>query len=326
MGRDGDIDLQSGSNSSPGPPVSPPPCLTNQPPQQHAVALSHSRGRTFVIAAALLWSLSGILIKSPTMQSIPVSQRGMILACYRTLFAAAALLPFVHWRRVHLKPRFAPSMMFFALMNVLFINGFTRTTAGAASFLQYTSTVWVFLFGWLLFKERIQRANFLALISAVCGILWIVLSEQNSQRIDGNLLALGSGAAYAGVVLTLRWLKDEDAAWVTVLNHLASGLVVLPLVLNMNVTLSPLQWTIIAVLGFFQMGLPYLLAARGVALLSVQEAALLMLLEPILIPTWAWLCWGEHVGWPTLIGGTFILGGLAARYVLWPERQRSGEL
>ena len=279
-----------------------------------------SRGRVLLIVAALLWSISGILIKSPTLQAIPLAQRGMMLACYRTLFAAVGLLPFVNWRRATLKPRFIPSACLFAVMNVLFINAFTRTTAGAASFLQYTSTVWVFLFGWLLFKERVRGPNFVALVSTVIGLSWIVFSEGDGQRADGNLLALGSGAAYAGVVLTLRWLKEEDSVWVTVLNHAVSGLVVLPVVWNYDITLTVTQWTMIAFLGVFQMGVPYVLAARGVALLSVQEAALLMLLEPILVPLWAWLFWGESVGIPTMIGGCLILGGLAIRYTLWPSQ------
>jgi drug/metabolite transporter (DMT)-like permease len=133
------------------------------------------------------------------------------------------------------------------------------------------------------------------------------------------LLALGSGAAYAGVVLSLRWLKNEDSAWITVLNHAASGLVVLPFVWGYDITLTGTQWAMIAFLGVFQMGVPYVLAARGVALLSVQESALLMLLEPILIPLWAWLFWGESVGVPTMIGGSLIVGGLAIRYTLWPS-------
>ena len=288
--------------------------------------LRQRRGRILLIAASLLWSISPILIKSPTMQAIPLAQRGMILACYRTLFAAIGLLPFVDWGRVALKPRFIPSAILFAVMNVLFINAFTRTTAGAASFLQYTSTVWVFLFGWLLFKERIRGPNLVAMLSAVVGIGWIVLSEGDGQKADGNLLALGSGAAYAGVVLTLRWMKGEDSVWVTVINHAVSGLVVLPLVWNYDIDLTWVQWAMIAFLGLFQMGTPYVLAARGVGLLSVQESALLMLLEPILIPLWAWLFWRESVGIPTLIGGGLILGGLAIRYAFWPvELEATGD-
>ena len=130
------------------------------------------------------------------------------------------------------------------------------------------------------------------------------------------MLALGSGAAYAAVILTLRWLREEDSTWVTVINHAVSGLVVLPFVWGYEITLTGTQWTMIAFLGLFQMGVPYVLAARGVALLSVQESALLMLLEPILIPLWAWLFWGEAVGMPTLIGGSLILGGLALKQAM----------
>lgn len=66
-------------------------------------------------------------------------------------------------------------------------------------------------------------------------------------------------------------------------------------------------------------GLPYVLAARGVALVTVQEAALLLLLEPLVNPLWVWLCWGELVGWSTLVGGGLIFGGLAIRFALWPN-------
>ena len=292
-----------------------PPHLSSLSPELSRA----SRGRFYVIAATLLWSLSGVIIKSPVIKEIPLDDRGLVLACYRALFASVGLLPFVCWRRVRLRPKLIPSVVSFALMNVLFVTAMTRTSAGAASFLQYTCTVWVFVFGWLALQERISRGNFVALLCAVCGIAWIVFSERDGQRADGNLLALASGGAYAGVILSLRWLRDEDATWVTVLNHAVSGLVLLPFVLLRHVELTPLQWTLVATLGVFQMGLPYVLAARGVALLSMQESALLILLEPILTPLWAWKCWGESIGWPTLVGGALILGGLSVKYVVWPS-------
>ena len=279
----------------------------------------HSKGRLLLLAAAILWSTNGLIVKSPPLQAIPLEDRGWLLACYRSLFASLALLPFVSWRRVRWRPGLLVSAATFTAMNTLYVIGLTRTSAAAATFLQYTSTVWVFLFGWLALKERVHRGNVIALLCAIVGILWIVLAERDQQRADGNLFALGSGIGFAGVVLSLRWLRDEDSAWLTFLNHLVSGLVLLPIVLPRGVELQPLQWLLIALLGTFQMGLPYVLAARGVALVTVQEAALLLLLEPILNPIWVWLCWGEQVGWPTLIGGGLILGGLSVRYIVWSD-------
>ena len=76
-----------------------------------------SKGRIYLIGAALLWSLSGIVIKSPVIQAIPIAERCLVLACYRALFAAIGLLPFVAWRRVRLRPRLVPSILSFAVMN-----------------------------------------------------------------------------------------------------------------------------------------------------------------------------------------------------------------
>lgn len=296
---------------------SPDSALTLSPP--HPVTLSSSRGRTLLIAAALLWSLNGVIVKSPTMQAIPLEDRGWLLACYRSLFASVALLPLVSWRRVRWRPGLLVSAATFTAMNTLFVIGLTRTSAAAAAFLQYTSTVWVFLFGWFALKERVHRGNVVALLCAAAGIAFIVLYERDQQRADGNLIALGSGVAYAGVILCLRWLREEDSAWLTLLNHFISGVVLLPIVLPRDIELQPLQWLLIALLGIVQMGLPYVLAARGIPLVTVQEAALLLLLEPLVNPLWVWLCWGEHVGWSTIVGGGLILGGLAIRYVVWPD-------
>jgi len=56
------------------------------------------RGRTLLIAAAILWSLNGVIVKSPPLQAIPLEDRGWLLACYRSLFASVALLPLVNWK------------------------------------------------------------------------------------------------------------------------------------------------------------------------------------------------------------------------------------
>ena len=313
MGRVGDGEQP---NSETADTRSSPLLIAPSPPR----TISSKRGRTLLIAAAILWSTNGLIVKSPPLQAIPLEDRGLLLACYRSLFASLALLPLVGWRRARWRPGLLVSIATFTAMNTLYVIGLTRTSAAAATFLQYTSTVWVFLFGWFALKERVHRGNIVALLCAVAGIAFIVLSERDQQRAEGNLIALGSGVAYAGVILSLRWLRDEDSAWLTFLNHLVSGLVLLPFVLPRGIELQPLQWLLIALLGVVQMGLPYVLAARGVALVTVQEAALLLLLEPILNPLWVWLCWGEHVGWPTLIGGGLILGGLAARYAVWVDR------
>lgn len=278
------------------------------------------RGRLVLLVAAVLWSTSGLFLKSPPLAAIPDDVRGPIVACYRALFAAAFLIPFVRPRSVRFRPMLVPMVISFASMNVLFVTAMTHTTAAAAIFLQYTSTVWAFVFGVVVLKERIDRANLVALMCAIAGIVWIVAAERSSEHFLGNLIALGSGLAYSGVMLSLRALRGEDSAWLIALNHSVSGLILLPWVLTLDVSLDAQQWMLVAFLGIFQMAAPYVLFARGVRIVPTQEAALLTLIEPILNPLWVWLCWGEQPGTATCIGGGLILGGLAMRYLVFPSR------
>jgi drug/metabolite transporter (DMT)-like permease len=131
------------------------------------------------------------------------------------------------------------------------------------------------------------------------------------------LLALGSGAAYAGVLAFLRHLRDEDPAWLVVQNHLGAAIVLVPLVLSLPLpSAAQLGW--LGLFGAVQMGLPYLLIARGLRGVSAQEASTLTLIEPILNPVWAYLVvpGKERPTLATWIGGAFILAGIVIRY--WP--------
>jgi len=279
------------------------------------------RGRLLLIAAALLWSASGVVLKSPPLVNwdVPLESRGPILACYRAAFALVFLLPFVRWKRIRWRPALLPMAFCFGVMNLLYITALTRTTAAAAIFLQYTASIWAFVFGWLFLKERIDRGNLLALLLAVAGIGWIVAGDWGGPNTAGNLMALGAGLSYAGVILCLRQLRDEDSAWLIFLDHVVSVAILLPwVVVAGRVEIDAVQWSLIAALGITSMALPYVVFARGIRHVPTQEAGLLLLLEPILNPVWVALAWGEENPVEVWIGGGLILSGLAIRYLLIP--------
>ena len=66
------------------------------------------------------------------------------------------------------------------------------------------------------------------------------------------------------------------------------------------------------------MGLPYVLFARGLKRIPGHEATAIGLIEPLLNPLWVFAAWGDKPAWWTIVGGLFILIGLAIRY-LWPS-------
>jgi len=279
------------------------------------------RGRLLLLLAATMWSISGVIVKSPPLQELPDAERGPIIACGRAIVAAVFLLPMVGRRSIRFRPAMLPMVVGFAAMNVLFVTAMTTTTAAAAIFLQYTSSMWAFLLGWWFLKEQIVRANLLALVCAVCGIVWIIAADASSTRLTGNLIALVSGFSFAVVVVSLRALRDEDSIWLIALNHVVSAAVLLPWVMSFDIGMPNVsQCLLIGALGVFQIAIPYVAFSRGLRYVTAQEAALLTLIEPLLNPFWVWLFWNESVPASTWVGGTLIVGGLAARYVLVREK------
>jgi drug/metabolite transporter (DMT)-like permease len=69
----------------------------------------------------------------------------------------------------------------------------------------------------------------------------------------------------------------------------------------------PTDWLLVAVLGVFQIALAYVFLLGGLKNVGAFEASLLLLLEPVLNPVWAWLVHGERPGSWSMAGGAVIL-------------------
>ncbi|MDP7277517.1 MAG: EamA family transporter [Planctomycetaceae bacterium] len=272
-----------------------------------------SRGHWLLVVAAVMWSTTGLFVKAGPLRDIP----GPTLACLRAFFAAACLLPLVRRSDIRFRPGLVPMAGSFAAMNVLFLTAMTMTTAAAAVFLQYTAIPWTFLLGLLVLKESWHRGSLVTVGLAVAGIACIVTGSGGNQTAWGNLLAVASGLTFAGVIVSLRRLRDESPVFLILVNQSASCLVLLPWLYLHPPVLSIQQWLLLAAFGVFQMSIPYLLFARGLKSARAQDASLIALLEPVLTPVWVWLVgWETAAAW-TWLGGGLILSGLVLRYTVW---------
>lgn len=276
---------------------------------------SASAGRWLVVFAALLWSTSGFFVKAPIFADW---HSGLKFAFWRALFAAMVLLPMV--RRPRFTWKLIPMIVAFVAMNVTYLTAMTKTTAANAIWLQNTAPAWVFLASVLWLRERIRPRDWLLLLFGILGVGVILFYEVQGAQVEGVLWGLAGGLTYAGVVLSLRQMRDQDPAWLVGLNHLMAVLVLGPFVLWSHPLPSGEQFVYLAGFGALQMGLPYLLFARGLRTVSSHEAAGIVLLEPLLVPVWVWVAWRNHPSyvhpaWWTIVGGGLILTGLLIRYI-----------
>jgi DME family drug/metabolite transporter len=294
-------------------------------------------GRLLIALAAILWSLSGgfskVLTKDTAFGLNDPKPAALAIAAFRLFFAGIVFVPALRRRDLTFRPKMLWMVLAFGLMNLCFIPAMVGGKAADAILLQYTAPLWMFLVCVTWMGEKTDRRGLVALAIGMFGVATILVgavlhSARASDEIGLLGLGLGSGVAYAAIVLFLRVLRGESSRWLVVLNHLGGSIVVvlgwvlLTVAWNVDSTMPGTfaQFITLALFGVLQMGLPYWLMTRGLRSISPQEAGRITLLEPILSPVWAYLVAGEVPLPATFIGGAFILGALAWRY--WPVRER----
>jgi drug/metabolite transporter, DME family len=265
------------------------------------------RARLSLLLAAVLWSLAGVFIKF--LQLPPLT-----IVFYRSLFAS---LFFVFWvRKSAVVPRTAllVSALAYTAAISAFVSANKITTAANAIALQYTAPMFVFVIVHFLFGEKITGMSWISLGLGMLGIAVIGAGSAGQPDAAGVMIALLSGLLFSIYMVSLRFLREFNPGTLTFLNNLVCCLILLPWV-GSDLSVSLQEGWIVAVMGVVQLGIPYWLFSKGLEQISVQEASLIVLIEPILNPLWVALIVGELPSGATLVGGLCIVGSLALRYL-----------
>ena len=264
------------------------------------------RGRVWLIAAAILWSLAGVFIKF-----LPLPP--LTIVFYRSLFAGLFFLLF--FQRIIAAPRGA--LLVAAASYTAAISSFVAanklTTAANAIVLQYTAPIFVFIIVAVFFGERIAGATWAALGIGMLGIAVIFAGSAGQPDFAGVTVALASGLLFSIYMVSLRLLTSVPAGTLTCINNLACCLLLLPFVLG-QLSLTLTECLVVAIMGVVQLGIPYWLFSKAVQKIPVHEASLIVLIEPVLNPVWVGFAIGEIPAPSTFTGGALILAGLAVRY------------
>lgn len=187
------------------------------------------------------------------------------------------------------------------------------TSVANAMFLFGTAPFMTAALSWVVLRERVRRATWIAMAIGVVGISMMVIEGFSLGRADGNIAALASAFGFAVFTLALRWGRIGDMLPAVFLGgvfaFIVSGIV---LATSGPGFALPLKDLLIAVgLGVFQLGLGLTLYTFGSKHVPAAELALLSLTEVILGPVWVWLVLGETAEPEVLIGGAILLAALA---------------
>lgn len=272
--------------------------------------------RLQLVLAALLFSTGGAAIKASTLT-------GWQVASFRSGIAAVTLLLFIPaarrgwgWRSALVGVAYAGTLILFVIANKL-------TTSANAIFLQATSPIYLLILGPVFLREPVRQRDLMVVAAVLAGLILFFIGNEAPvvtapNPAKGNLLALLSGVSFAVTIAGLRWLSRgrEDQGITTVaIGNLIAFLWALPYALPMSGATTA-DWVIVLYLGTIQIGVAYASLIRGLRYVPALQASLLLMVEPVLNPVWAWLVHGERPSHWALLGGALIIGATTAQALL----------
>jgi drug/metabolite transporter (DMT)-like permease len=272
------------------------------------------KGIFLLVAAALLWSSGGVLVKW-------VDWHPAAIAGMRSAIAIPAFLLFMRRR-----PSFSWSRwqiggaLAYAGTVIFLVVGTKLTTAANAILLQYTAPIYVALLAPRLLKEPTQAKDWLFIALALGGMSLFFLDQLTPDGRWGNLAGLFSGVCFAFLIICLRAQKDSSPFESVILGNILAALICLPFMFG---PLPDLRgWLALAVLGVVQLALAYYCYSLGIKQVGALSAVIITTIEPIMNPLWVIWGVGEVPGPWALAGGVLILAAVTGRGVYVARRNR----
>ena len=218
------------------------------------------------------------------------------------------------WRTVLVGAAYAATTLLYVLSNKL-------TTAANTIFLQNTAPIFILALAPWLLHEHVKRQDIGYMVALGIGMALFfagtprAFATAPNPRL-GNLLAATCAVTWALTLIGYRWLvRGAEAGGAPVARAAVCGnLMACLLALAVAVPLAPgrpADWLVVLYLGSCQLGVAYVFFARAVPQVRAIEVSLLLLLEPVLNPLWAWLVHGETPGPYAVLGGAIILAAIA---------------
>jgi len=278
---------------------------------------SHRRAILLMIAAPTLWSIAGVVTRhlSPELQA----NGRFEITFWRSLFAAVFVGGYLALVRRDfagaLKRAGAAGLLsggMWATMFVCFMLALTLTSTANTLIVLAVAPLVTALLAWALLQTPIPPRTWIAIFVAMAGIGWMFagsLRIESPASVLGMLVAFGAPIASAiNFVILKKRGQSVDLIPAVFLGGVISAVLMLPLAWPFIA--RPADIGLLALLGFFQLGLPCTLLVVAARHLTATELSLLALLEVVLGPLWAWLGAGEAPGANTLAGGAFVIAAL----------------
>ena len=210
----------------------------------------------------------------------------------------------------------------FAVSTICFVHSIRNTHVANTLVILCASPLAAAILSKIFLNDGIRRETWVAVAVVLAGILAILFESLTTGRLFGDVLALGTAIAMAGVLVAVRMDRRGNPLPVLAYGSIASAIIAWPLTSALEV--GPRDLVLLAVLGLLILPLAFGLIFIGPRYLTAPEVSLILLLETILGPLWVWLVVSERPSSQVIAAGAFILTTIATHAIFGIYRNSHG--
>lgn len=258
-----------------------------------------------MLVCACLWSIAGIIIKLVDMN--PFAIAGM-----RSLFAAITVLIFIKLTKksIVVSKRSVTSALFLCLTFMAFVTANKLTTAANAIVLQFTAPIFVMLAEGFILRKKPRMFDIITVLVTLGGISLFFIESLHSGRVAGDVIAVFAGLFLGLMFFSVGESKGDEKISGIFFGQLLTAAAGLPFLFfgENTINVGFVLW--LAVLGIFQLGIPYVLMTEASKHCPPLACSLISVAEPLLNPVWVAVFYGEIPGVFAFVGGAVVIAAV----------------
>lgn len=268
-------------------------------------------------ASMLIFSSIGIFVKYIPMPS-------SIIACARGLIGMIFLLLVVLITKNKLSRENIKNNLLILLLSgaaigfnwIFLFEAYNYTTVATATLTYYLAPFFVMLASPFLLKEKLTVKQFLCLIGAIIGMVFVSGVVKNgipeADELKGILFGLGAAILYASVIILNKKLREISAYEKTVMQLGTAAVVVIPYIFLTEdittLTFTPLTVVMLLITAIVHTGIAYALYFNSMKDLKAQTVAIFSYIDPAVAILLSAFILKEGMDIYGIIGAVLILG------------------
>ena len=256
---------------------------------------NNSKAYFLIIAAVIIWSLSGLLVKAVNVDPLWIS-------LIRCLGGGIFLLPYIFKEKIY--P--IKNILFGGIFMAIFLLSLTITTrissSAMAISMQYTAPMYVIGYGFYKSKE-IKFEKFIVFLFIFAGIIFNSITNMNGGNWWAIVSGITIGLAFVFYSYNLQKVKKGNLLGIVALINIISA-IFYGVLLIFRYSPPPSNFSeiiILSISGIVISGISYALYGEGLREVSMGKAMIICLAEPVLNPLWVYLGKGEIPSMTTVI-------------------------